>query len=135
MNTFDPYAEYASEADHSAMMAYRNIAGQTGLALETVAKLGVTNNLGVLFGDDGKLRSSTELRSMEAGGALAVSSGHRRRTIQEKLVDLYEMRWSATQTPSQRLAQLRDMRLDWEATSMQRKLAELEAMRPENRRG
>lgn len=132
MTTYDPYAEYVSEVTDSAMMAYRDIASQTGLRLETVARLGVSNNLEVLFGDNGKFRSSTELRGMEAAGALAVSSvGRRKRTVQQKLVDLYEMRWPATQTPRQKLAILRDMRLDWEKDPMKRKLAELEAMRQE----
>jgi hypothetical protein len=125
---YDPNAEYNSALTDSAMMAYRDIATQTGLKLETVARLGVSNNLEVLFGGDGKFRSSTELRSMEAAGALQVSSvGQPRRTVQEKLLDLMEMRWPSTQTPRQKLAELYALRLDWELPPMQRKLRELES--------
>jgi hypothetical protein len=72
---------------------------------------------------------------MAQAGALDVSSvQHRSRTVQEKLVDLYEIRWPSTQTPSQKLAALRDMRLEWELPPEKRCLAErfreLETMRP-----
>lgn len=129
--------EYAAATDRTNNAAYDDIVQKTGLRAETVAQLGMSNNLTVLFGDDNQLRSSTELRSMEAAGALSVSPvRERRRSVHEKLLDLMAMKWPDTRTPADRLTQLRDMRLDWEQDPEKRRLAdrfrELEAMRPDS---
>jgi hypothetical protein len=91
---------------------WRSLAARTGLNLEAVASLGVSNNLGVLFGADGRLRDSAELRSMEATGVFSAPTV--RRAVQQKLVDLFELRWpAAPQTHKQRVCELMRRRGEW----------------------
>jgi hypothetical protein len=109
MNSQQAQAEFAAHA--AGLTGYRSLANKTGLRIETVAALGETRSLDVLFAN-GKLRDSTELRNLEAAGGLTEyrSSG---RNPQRCLRELDEIRWAPGLSPQQKLMALLEMMREW----------------------
>jgi hypothetical protein len=52
----------------------RSLANRTGLEFETVAALGITDNLSMLFGPNGKLRDGVELKAWSRPGGSVLQS-------------------------------------------------------------
>lgn len=97
---------------HPAYDGLRSIARKTGLRLETVAALGMADQLSRLF-DDGRLRDGAELRSLERAGSLRPGA-QPNRTTHQRMLDLLAIRWAQKPlTPRQRLLELYRLKGEW----------------------
>jgi hypothetical protein len=111
MNNDPPHTQYASTSGVSVpgLEGWRSISAKTGLNLETVAGLGLTDSLSCLFGADGKLRDGAELRSREAAGTL----GHGP-TAEQRRLQLMDKRWPRKRlSPQQQQVELMRLKGEW----------------------
>jgi hypothetical protein len=109
-----PPIEYSMSPRHLlGIDGLRSLAAKTGLPLETVAALGMADELNRLF-DMGKrcLRSPEELRGLASAGLLDPTPAP---SARQRLIELYRdpPTGPEQQTPKQRLVELYRLRGNW----------------------
>jgi hypothetical protein len=85
-----PPTEYAATGFRDGLGAWQSLSEKTGLPYDRIAELGARDQLSCLFdAETRKLKSPTELRSLDAAGMLPP----RPPTPQQRLLATLEMRW------------------------------------------